>query len=236
MRKLKCFLLTLFISATLSANPFAGSCSLVILDAGHGGNDPGAISGNVQEKNITLSVTKKVEALLDGKVATLLTREDDSYLSLQARCDAANSAYFDITGYPLFVSIHVNSATSTSASGFEVYVKQKEKRTKFISPSSSDNLVLKYSSYTNTQLNSYADIVSRTLASKVEANVFQAFPQTRMRGIKEGDLWVLNATWMPAILIELGFISNETEKAKLVNESWQDDISKAIADAILSFT
>ncbi len=235
MRKLKCFLIILLVSLSLSANPFAGRCSLVILDAGHGGSDPGAISGTLMEKDITLDITKRVNQLLNGNVDTILTREDDRYLSLQDRCDVANSADFDISGYPLFVSIHVNSASSPTASGFEVYVKQKAKRTKFISPASSDNLVLKYSSYTNTQLNSYADIVSRSLASRIEENVFRSFPETRMRGIKEGDLWVLNATWMPAILIELGFISNETEREKLVDEKWRDTISKAIADARISF-
>ena len=231
--RLKVLILLLFVSLSLYANPFSSEISLVIIDAGHGGKDPGAISNGVNEKDIVLSISKYLdEELKERGFNTLLTRTGDSFLELQERSDIANSASFDISGYPIFISIHANSASSSDASGFEVFIRSSEKKGAFISKATSDKLLLKYSSYTNSQLNRYVNIVNSRLSNTVVESVRNNFPSLKIRGVKEGDLWVLNATWMPAILIEVGFITNERERSNLTSEDYQRRMAAAIASAI----
>lgn len=223
-------------AACLYANPYSGDISLVIIDAGHGGRDPGAVSAGVNEKDITLSIALKLDRELESRgMNTLLTRDSDIFLELQERCDLANAAAFELSGYPVFISIHANSASSPDASGFEIYTRAASKKAAFISSAASDELILKYSSYTNTQLNNYANIVNSKLASAITEEVFQTFPSQRQRGVKEGDLWVVNATWMPSVLIEVGFITNAEERRNLTSDAWQQKMAEAIATAVASF-
>lgn len=229
-------LLILTISLSLSANPYSGKVSLVIIDAGHGGKDPGAMSGGINEKDVVLDIALRLQhKLADRGYETIMTRSDDTFLELQERCDVANGITFPKDGYPIFVSIHANSATSSDASGFEVFVKGSDKSAPFISSATSDSMILKYSSYTRSQLNRFADIVSARLADRVIYEVSQSFPTTRLRGVKSGNLWVLNGTWMPAILIETAFISNPQERSNLIDPLWQDEMAEAIAEAISAF-
>lgn len=229
-------LLLLSVSLTLSANPYSGKVSLVIIDPGHGGKDPGAMSAGVDEKDVVLQISLRLQQLLEERgYDTLMTRSNDTFLELQERCDVANGIEFPKEGYPVFVSIHANSSTSPDASGFEVYVKGSEKSAPFISSSTSDSLILKYSSYTRSQLNRFADTVSSRLAERVVFEVSQAFPTMRQRGIKNGNLWVLNGSWMPAILIETAFISNASERNNLTDPVWQEEMASAIARAIAAF-
>lgn len=235
-RSFSIILLLLVLLPSLSANPFKGDISLVIIDAGHGGKDPGAVSGGVNEKDITLAIATYLDEALEAKgLNTLMTRDSDVFLELQERCDIANGAAFDLTGYPVFISIHANSAASRDASGFEIYTRAVSRNAAFISSATSDELILKYSSYTNAQLNNYANIVNASLAASVVDKVEKAFPSQRMRGIKEGDLWVVNATWMPSMLIEVGFITNSEERSNLSSPAWQKRMAEAIADAIANF-
>lgn len=235
-KALPAVLLLLLILSSLYANPYSGDISLVVIDAGHGGRDPGAVSSGVSEKDITLAIALYLDQALEERgMETLLTRDGDVFLELQERCDIANSSSFDLSGYPIFISIHANSASSQDASGFEIYTRAASKRAAFISSAASDELILKYSSYTNTQLNNYANIVNARLASAITAEVEQTFPKQRQRGIKEGDLWVVNATWMPSVLIEVGFITNAEERRNLTSPVWQKAMAEAIADAVAAF-
>lgn len=228
-------ILLIAISA-IFANPYSGGVSLFVIDAGHGGKDPGAQGYGKNEKDINLSVSALVAHNLEAEgKSVLLTRDDDTFLELQERCDRANSATFSKDGYPLFVSIHVNSAQNSDASGFEVYIKDDAKKVPMLSRKTNPVLLSKYSSYTPSQLNRYKDLVSRRVADSVVSSVQRAFPSSRIRGVKEGDLYVLNCTWMPSILIELGFISNEDENARLVDTAWQKKMAKAISDALLQY-
>ena len=94
-----------------AADPFSTHVSAVILDAGHGGKDPGASANGLEEKELTLEIVMKLKAELEDRgYEVILTRSDDSYLELGERSDIANSADFDISGFPVFISIHINSA------------------------------------------------------------------------------------------------------------------------------
>jgi len=226
----------LFSLSSLFANPYSGGVSLFVIDPGHGGKDPGAQGFGKNEKDINLAVSLLVaENLEKAGRSAVLTRSDDRFLELGTRCDIANSATFEKSGYPLFVSIHVNSAQNGDASGFEVFVKDEKKLIPMLSKVTNPILLSKYASYTPSQLNRYKDLVSRRVADSVVSSVQRSFPLARIRGVKKGDLYVLNCTWMPSILIELGFISNEEENGRLGDGSWQQRMAAAISDALLGY-
>lgn len=227
------FFLALLCPLSVSANPYSGPVTMVVIDAGHGGSDPGALGTTVQEKELTLSISLALARELEDRgVPVTLTRDDDSTLSLQARCDIANGTSFGLSGYPVFISVHINSAENPAAEGFEVFVKP-ERDVAMIDENSSNELVLKYSSYTNSQLNDYKDIVSRELAGNICEGFEKAFPSVPMRGVKESGLWVLNATWMPSVLVEAGFISNPEEEERMAESRFQQKLCEVIADAVL---
>ena len=233
VRRLAIIAILVLLPLALWANPYRGEPSLVVIDAGHGGSDPGALGSAVQEKELTLSISLALaDELAERGMATFLTRNDDSFLSLQERCGLANGSDFDIKGYPIFVSIHINSATNSEAEGFEVYVKTGDRRVAMLDEATSDKLALKYSSYTNAQLNAYKDIVSLSLADSICRAFGDTFPGIPMRGVKSGDFWVLNGTWMPSVLVEVGFISNPEEEERMATASFQEALASLIADAI----
>ena len=169
---------------------------IVCIDAGHGGKDPGAVSGGVQEKDIALAVALKVGVLLTG-YEIVYTRDEDVYVGLSERALIANQAK---TG--LFVSVHCNSVDDESAHGMEVY------------------------HYT------HASEASKHAARAIYDKLLPV-SGLRGRGVKAADLAVLRETAMPAVLVELGFISNPSDRAKLTNFAWQDDAAEAIADGIV---
>lgn len=225
------FLLSLF--CLLWASPYEGGVILVIIDAGHGGSDPGASAFGCDEKDLTLSIARALESELAGRgVETVMIRDDDRYISLEERCDEANSQNFDLSGYPVFVSLHINSAENPAAEGFEVYTRPEEHETAMLSQSSSDSLMLKYSDYTAGQLSRLSWRVSSRLAENICAEVAESLPELRMRGVKSENFWVLNGTWMPSVLVEAGFISNRSEASLMGTEDFQERLARAIADAV----
>ena len=126
----------------------------------------------------------------------------------------------------------MNAAENPSASGYEIFIKQKVRKLNLLSPATSASLISKYSSYTNSQVNDYINTVNSYLAAKLEASISKSFPLMKDRGVKEGDLWILNQTFMPACLIELGFITNDDEREKLTDPAWQKKMATAIAAAV----
>ena len=170
----------------------------ICIDAGHGGNDPGAVGGGLQEKDLVLSMAKKLAVILKAcGQSVCLTRTDDSYVALSKRCSVANE-----WGADLFVSIHCNSSADPSAHGIETLC------------------------YTGAGR-------SGSVAKRVQEALVRA-TGWRDRGVKERTgLAVLKGTDMPAILVETGFISNETDRAFLKDASVQERLMQAVADGIL---
>ena len=170
----------------------------ICIDPGHGGKDPGATGGGVQEKAVVLNVARKIASYLEVKGCTVMfTRENDTFISLGNRAAEAN-----MWGADLFVSVHCNSAPNSSANGMEVYHY--------------------------TRASEAAKNAARVIYDKL-----LPICGLRGRGVKANDYAVLRETAMPAVLVELGFISNPSDRAKLVNFAWQDDAAKAIADGIV---
>lgn len=169
----------------------------VVLDAGHGGTDYGAIRAGINEKDINLDVTKRVQAILQSKgVATCMTRESDEFVSLEDRTKITTSRCPDI-----FVSLHVNSAGSSSATGLETH---------YYRPDSFE----------------LAQVVHSCLTATIKS------PD---RGLKKSRFYVIKNTTVPAILVEIGFISNDQERAELVSEQRKEETAKAIAEGVLRY-
>ncbi|MEN6575706.1 MAG: N-acetylmuramoyl-L-alanine amidase [Phycisphaerales bacterium] len=173
---------------------------LVVIDAGHGAHDPGTISpGGIQEKNINLRVAAKVANLLEQRgIGVVMTRWKDEYIEKDERAAIANRRNAD-----LFVSIHSDSAPSSSAQGFTVYVA---------TAASAD-------------------------AYRAAHAINQAMEKTGMnnRGVREEDYRVLVQTDGPAVLIELGYLSNAQDAARLADDTFRDRLAQAIADGIQAF-
>ncbi len=181
---------------------------IIMLDAGHGGSDPGAnreLDGvTINEKDLTLSITKKVKAILDSYgYTTAMTRTGDTLPSLSERPQMANSM-----GCAMFVSIHINAAESTEAHGTEVY----------------------YSDENNDQ--DY-NMISQELAENVLETMLKNMGSYN-RGVRMANWAVIRRSEMPAILIEVGFISNEAELRKMNSSSYQDKIARGIAEGIVN--
>lgn len=234
MKRTVLFLLILILCLfDAAADPFSTHVSAVILDAGHGGKDPGASANGLEEKELTLEIVMKLKAELEERgYDVILTRSDDSYLELGERSDIANSADFDISGFPVFISIHINSAASASASGFEVYVKRSDHDVAMLSASSGDKLMLKYAGYDNASLNYFLNRVNLRLASLICSGFSEEFPSLSMRGVKSEDFYVLNTAWMPAVLVEVLFISNRDDVRMMADDGFQRSLASVIADAV----
>lgn len=219
----------------------------VVLDAGHGAKDWGAIHHNYVEKNIALAVTLKVGRLLDKQpnIDIIYTRSTDVFIELSERANIANKADAD-----LFVSIHCNANPSTEPFGTETYVMGLTKLKSNLQVAQAENQVVtleadykvKYDGYDPKSPESIVGVMlqqednlmsSFAVASKIQDNFHQA--KRKSRGVKQAPFLVLHRTAMPSILIEMGFISNKNEGAYLNSEDGQNEIAKAIADAITNY-
>ncbi len=170
---------------------------IIIIDPGHGGTDYGAIRDGINEKDINLDVAKQVQSILERKgFKVKLTRTNDTYLSLEERCNITN------TSNPyLFVSIHVNSCMGTEPKGIETHYYH-------------DNSI--------------------ELANTIHSKMTKAI-KTPNRGLFKSKFYVINHTSVPAVLLEIGFISNDTERAELVTKKRQRDTAEAISEGIIEY-
>ena len=240
---LPCFLLAAIV--TPSSIPFEQPVSLIILDAGHGGQDPGAISswpfapnGRLIEKELALELTLMVKDRLsnaDPSLEILLTRETDQFMALDERAAFARRMDPGLENSAILVSIHANSSTSADASGFEILMKQLTKRVRFLDAGSENWQIARYSAISNTMLNQALNRSNLLLAQSMQAALGATFPQSRNRGVKEQDVWVLNASGIPSILVEVGFISNAQDAKDMVSPTWRQSMAEAIVRGILDY-
>lgn len=220
---------------------------IVVLDAGHGGHDPGNLGNGYLEKTIALDVVLKVGQLLskDQGIEVIYTRDDDTFVDLFVRGEIANKANAD-----LFVSVHCN-AHNSDANGAETFVLSLNGNTKNIEVAKKENSVIylednyeeKYSDY---DLNSPEFVIGSTimqeefldqsidLAKRVQNNFVKKLSR-RDRKVKQAAFIVLHQTFMPSVLVELGFLTNKNEGAYLSSEKGQKEMATAIANAILDY-
>ena len=223
--------------------------SKIVIDAGHGGEDPGAVGSKCKEKDITLAVALEVGKLISENcpdVNVAYTRKTDVFIPLYNRSKIANDKHAD-----LFISIHCNSSDNKSANGVETFVMglhktessldvarkenaamllEKDYKNKYgdFNPNSPESYVI-FSIYSSAYLES-----SVQLASKVQKNLLKC-SQFRDRQVQQAGFWVLHKVAMPSILIELGFVSNKAEEAKLIDPTFQKALAASICNAFIEY-
>lgn len=214
----------------------------VVLDAGHGGTDPGTVSTSlVSEKDITLDIQKRLAALLiGGGFDVVTTRADDRLIPLRDRARLANTSSGDI-----FVSIHVNSIPHPERHGIETYYLGATNDPTLTKLAAAENRASGYSlNDMRTLLDRvYADArrdESHRLASVVQDQLFGNLkniePGLQNWGVKRAPFIVLVATEMPAVLAEVGCLSNEKEAAMLRKPEYRQEIAAALFQGIRSYS
>ncbi len=247
----KCFLLfTLAIFCITSGFSQAKDVlKKVVIDAGHGGNDPGAIGPHSKEKDVTLAMALQVGKMIKANcpdVEVYYTRTTDVFVELRDRCKIANSKHADF-----FISIHCNAAEDKSAHGVETFVMGLHKTANNLAVARKENAAMllesdyqsKYSGFNPNSPESYVIFSlysdaylnhSVSLAAKVQENLVKC-TQFTDRKVQQAGFWVLHGVAMPSILVELGFISNPKEEAYLTNKQSQKEMATAICNAFISY-
>ncbi len=207
----------------------------IVVDAGHGGTDPGASSAsNLTEKQVTLDIAERLRTLLErGGFQVVVTRSDDTLVPLRERARLANTSDSDI-----FVSIHVNSIREHRIShGVETYYLGATNDPQLTQLAAEENRVSGYSIADLRMLldRVYADVrsdESRRLADDVQKHLYTDLrpddPGLENWGVKRAPFIVLVATNMPAILAEVGCLSNDEEAAKLARPAYREQIAEAL--------
>ncbi len=247
----KQFLLYLLI--IFSAMPLwsqnSGKNFKVVIDAGHGGNDPGCLGLTLKEKDVNLDVALKVGKLISENcpdVQVIYTRKTDVFIELYRRAQIANNNHAD-----LFISFHCNASENHAGNGVETYVmglakseanqavarkenaamlmeKNYQNNYDGFNPNSPESSVI-FSLYSSAYLNN-----SISMASKVQKNLVAASHLTD-RGVKQAGYWVLYKVAMPSILIEMGFLTNPTDDAFLSKKNNLDKYAIGIYNAFASY-
>lgn len=229
----------------IAANP----TFTVVIDAGHGGHDPGALGSFTQEKNINLAVVLNLGSIIEKNfkdVKVIYTRKDDRYLTLQERADVVNDNHAD-----LFICIHTNSSESSSAFGSESFTLGLAKSKANLDVAMRENSVIllekdyktKYKGFDPTSVESYIMFEfmqdkyidkSVELASIIQKQ-FVSYCNRSDRGVRQAGFWVLHRSACPSVLVEIGFISNPAEERYLSSNLGQTEISRAIYNAFVYY-
>jgi N-acetylmuramoyl-L-alanine amidase len=220
---------------------FPLSVRRVVLDAGHGGNDPGAASASLlNEKDVTLDIEQRLHRLLTGSgFEVVTTREDDRFIPLRDRARLANTSDSDI-----FVSIHVNSVRNPVSHGVETYYLGATNDPTLTRLAADENRASGYSLADLHKLldGIYADArrdESHRLADNIQQQLYGSLrntdPGLQNWGVKRAPFIVLVATEMPSILAEVGCLSNEAEAARLRQPEWRQKIAEALFDGIKAY-
>ena len=221
----------------------------VVLDAGHGGHDTGALGKNSREKDITLSIVLKLRDYINQNmkdVKVVLTRDDDTFVELHRRARIANEKKAD-----LFISVHCNSTHSATVFGAETFVMGLHKSQANLAVAKAENAAIlleddyveKYDGFDpnspegniffNMMQNAFLD-KSLAYAGKVQHQLVDNL-KLFDRGVKQAGFLVLYKTAMPGVLIETGFISNAREEKFLLSEKGQDQVAYAIYKALREY-
>jgi N-acetylmuramoyl-L-alanine amidase len=211
----------------------------IVIDAGHGGKDKGAIGkSQVYEKNLTLKIARKLSQRLrqDLDIQTVLTRDSDHYIPLEERTAIANTKHAD-----LFISIHINASPNPHAEGIETYFlnlatdEESIRVAAFENATSTKRISDMQKILKDLMLNTKIDESNR-LAAQVQQNLVQAlnvkFPTVKNLGVKQAPFYVLIGAQMPAILVEISFISNDKERDRLCQEEYLDQVVDGLVKGI----
>ncbi|MBO7459076.1 MAG: N-acetylmuramoyl-L-alanine amidase [Paludibacteraceae bacterium] len=222
----------------------------VVLDAGHGGKDPGAVGSFSKEKDLNLKLALKVGELLNEQypdVNVVYTRSTDVFIPLQERADIANKNNAD-----LFISIHANSSESKVPRGVETFILGTEKMEKNLDVAMRENAVMKleadykttYHGFDPNSIDSYIMFELMQNSFMDQSLQFAEQVQKRFvghlnrsdRGVQQASFWVLLKTACPSILFEMGFISNPEEERYLNQDASMAQMANALVNAFGAYT
>ena len=220
----------------------------VVLDAGHGGKDPGAVKNGVKEKDIALDVVLKIGKILEKNknIEIVYTRKTDVFVELRERANIANKAKAN-----LFVSVHCNSVKTGNPIGAMTLVMGMSRTGTNLEIAKTENAVIFQEADYKTKYKGFDPNNPETLIglkilqeeSLLQSIEFATLLQNQFRnelkrkdkGVHQQPLWVLDATVMPGVLVELGFISHPEEAKYLSSEKGKDEMSESISNAIISY-
>lgn len=229
------------------SKPINRNVQVIVLDPGHGGKDPGAIGRKlkVQEKDVNLAVSLKLKRLLEQELGltVLMTRSDDRFVSLGDRTKFANEKQAD-----LFVSIHANASKNSSSHGAETYYLATAMTSDARAVEALENQVVELYEGGVSARKKYDDLdfilsdlsqtehleSSNELAGNIQLNLV-AGSGFYDRGVKQANFYVLRGAYMPSVLVELGFLSNPEEEAKLADPQYQERLARTIFEGIKRF-
>lgn len=214
----------------------------IVIDPGHGGKDPGAMAFGLKEKDIVLDIAKKLAPALKKELGcdVVLTRKDDSFISLEERTAIANTNNAD-----LFISLHINAHQSAKVRGLETYYLNLTTNAEAMRVAARENATSTHQMselqdiLSDIMKNSKIDESSR-LAQQVHNSILseadkRGFSEIKNLGVKQAPFYVLIGAQMPAILIELAFISNEKDVDNLKSAAFVDMLTKEISDGVRSY-
>ena len=220
------------------------SIKSIVIDAGHGGKDPGAVGGrlHIRERDLTLSIAKKLKSILeDNDIKVIMTRSSDEFVSLPERARIANSS-----GADLFVSIHINASRSRSMSGFECYYLSEATNDNARALEAFENATLKTDEGTVVEHSGNLDKTlwdmklteNRRESAELAQDICNAIDNSlvaRNRGVKTARFYVIKFTRIPSVLVEAGYISNKFEELKFKDDNYSDRMADVIAKGILAY-
>ena len=216
----------------------------IVIDPGHGGKDPGAMANGIKEKDIVLNIAKKLVPILQKDLAckVILTRSDDSFVSLEERTAIANTQ-----GADLFISLHVNAHPVKKVRGMETYYLN------FSTNAEAMRVAARENATSTHQMSELQDILSdimqnskinesSRLANQVHRSILiranpenKSYTKIKDLGVKQAPFYVLIGAQMPAILLEIAFISNSEDAMNLTNPSFITMLTQEIAEGIKSY-
>jgi N-acetylmuramoyl-L-alanine amidase len=218
-----------------------GGIRTIVVDAGHGGLEDGAHGpGGTLEKNVTLSVARRLKAALEARlgVRVILTRDKDDTVELDQRASLANNNKADV-----FVSLHANASVRASAAGAEVFYLSLEEygdQAQRVAKGETEALPVFGGGTRDIEVILWEMAQARyieesaVLAKEVEAALRERVPMSP-RAIQQAPFRVLVGANMPAVLVEMGFITNADQEKQLVSEPFQTSIVQSIVDSIIRF-
>lgn len=200
----------------------AGGVAMVVIDAGHGGQDSGTMRDGVLEKDLTLDVARRLDQLLRANgFRTMLTRPSDEYVSLANRATAANAQRNCV-----FVSIHFDEGSRATASGVNTYFATRQVPKTPLLPSWLPFLQPVVTDSANVESQSLAGFVQQALVARTQAID---------RGTRSEQFYVIANVQHPAVLVEGGFLTNNDDMAKLRNEEYRQQLALAISEGIIHY-
>lgn len=234
----------MLLSLSVSAKTFT-----VVIDAGHGGKDPGAVGNTLKEKDINLRVALALGKLLEGEqdIKVIYTRKTDVFVELSERANIANRNKAD-----LFVSIHTNATAGNKAvSGTETYTLGMHRAASNLEVAKRENSAIilekdyqqRYEGFDPKSAESYIIFElmqdqymkqSVSLAQRIQ-NQFANTAKRNNRGVHQAGFLVLHATSMPSVLVEVGYITNPSEEQYLATQTATDNLSRSIYNAIKQY-